>query len=243
MIDENNNKCLTRVNQLFSSTSNGCSNDMFGSNSCPTNCRNTLNNGVNAMGCCAYTIMAMLDFSEALNGGLNVNRLVNYTTNVCNIAIPNACAASKKLNFSMTTNNLRFTYYTANKASVEQKLKADMALVAIVSPSDITVNAASEFVNTRGPNGVRFEMTIKVASTQQVNNIEANLKDKLNLVTPVSLPKLSELPTNSRYDAASPSTINAQSSTVVTDNNSPATLAVPGLTALFAMLFSAFLLF
>jgi hypothetical protein len=172
----------------------GCPEDPTAASPCPDSCKGFVVTLRNSMGCCLSGFLSMI------NGqGDSKTDITGFINTACGVSIGGSCSSQViKATFRIT--NLRFGYYLANKALVEEKLRSDLALFAGVSAADVTLESVSE-VTASGKGmqlfagaGINVKYTVVPTDEGQAAEIKANILAG----AAVALPSVSTLPLDAR---------------------------------------------
>jgi hypothetical protein len=222
---------------------------------CPSTCKSAVQQLKSMMGCCLPALFLFLNQASAAAGGAGGTTtstdtqpdILGFMKSACGVD-PGAPCSSLVVKVKFTIKNLKYTYYVDNKADVEARLKADLALNFGVTPADITIDSVTDAsatpakaavaVQATTTAGLNVQYTITPASADQATAINTQITSGATVV----LPSVAALPLTARDQPSQGVAVDSASTTsstvkagAVAVQASHALLAAAALVAFFAM--------
>jgi len=204
--DGQNRLCGQVVGEPFDDVKRDCVPDQIMAGSCSNACANSVYTLITIGGCCAGNAVAQ----GAKSLGVEPPVLIQGLKAACrlNVSFPDPCRP-KTAEVNLSFKNLKYDYYLAHKAEVDQKVIKDVASQAGVPSSEVTVTGAvaqaqSKFSSMAArmallANGGTTITTAITSSTVDVASVQSQLQAAQASGT-LSFPSLAQLPASASVD-------------------------------------------
>jgi hypothetical protein len=207
VLNENGQYCHDVALPTLELIGSTCS-QQFDDLSCNQTCKELITRFV-SLGCCA-TVYAKIGAEEE---GTDFDTFVNGIRALCQVSGEFApVCKNRTANFQARLGNLKYTYYVANKASVDQKVIGDVAAAAGVDSSAVSVISFSPLGGASSISKSRYQLssfqmlavgtsiTTSISSnTDDVTNIQAQLQQAQSSGN-LPFPAVSTLPPDASVD-------------------------------------------